>query len=316
MLPPKKDYDLLVIGECFVEFSCESDIVKCDSFQKDIGGADIVTAAAAARLGSGVQLLSAVARDPFHGFIRDKLTSQGINIDHVNIGCQGFNGIYFTSNCSPESREYLMHHPGSAAKHIAPSMIYDDLIEKSKIVYASSELQSVSKAARHTIFKAFHLAHCNNTMVAYDPNLRLHRWESIDDARESLWSVLPLIDVIFPSSPEESKALFGYERPLDVIGFLWDRGVDIVVVKMGSCGCMVGHEGKIREFPVPDVTETFRSPTLVGSAFNGGYLHSIAAGYDAFESAELANSAALYKGIKGSGIDSLPTSNDLKTVTA
>jgi sugar/nucleoside kinase (ribokinase family) len=191
-------------------------------------------------------------------------------------------------------------------------MIYDDLIKKSKIVYASSELQSVSKATRHTIFKAFHFAHCNNTMVAYDPNLRLHRWESLDDAKESLWGVLPLIDVIFLSSPEESMALFGYDRPLDVIGFLWDRGVDIVVVKMGSCGCMVGHEGKIREFPVPDVTETFLSPTLVGSAFNGGYLHSIAAGYDAFESAELANSVALYKGIKGGGIDSLPTSNDLK----
>ena len=36
MLPPKKDYDLLVIGECFVEFSCEGDAVKCDYFKKDI----------------------------------------------------------------------------------------------------------------------------------------------------------------------------------------------------------------------------------------------------------------------------------------
>jgi len=312
MLLPQKDYDLLVIGECFVEFACESDIVKCDSFKKDIGGADLLTAAAAARLGSSVQLLSAVARDSFYGFIRDRLTSQGINIDHVTTCRQGFNGLYFTSSSHPESREYLIHHPGSAAKHIEPSMVYDDLIKNSKIVYASSELQSVSKDTRRTIFKAFHYAHCNNIMVAYDPNLRLHRWESLDDAKECLWSVLPLIDVIFISSPEESKALFGHDKPFEIIGFLWDRGVDIVVVKMGKEGCMVGHDKKIREFPVPDVSETFRSSTLVGSAFNGGYLHGIAIGCDAFESAGLANSAALYKGIKGGGVDSLPTSSDFK----
>ncbi|MDR0307522.1 MAG: PfkB family carbohydrate kinase [Chitinispirillales bacterium] len=312
MIPiPQKDYDLLVIGECFVEFACENDVVKNNSFQKDIGGADIVVAAAAARLGSGVQLISAIAHDPFYSFIRNQLTSQGINTDHV-IPCQGYNGLYFTSNSHPESREYLIHHPGTANRHIKPSRTYDDLVEKSKIVYASSELQSVSKATRHTVFQAFHFAHCNNTMVAYDPNLRLNRWESLDDARECLWSVLPLVDVIFLSSPEESKALFGHDKPWEVIGFLWDRGVDIVVVKMGSCGCMVGYEGKIREFPVPDIDQSFTSPTLVGSAFNGGFLHSIAAGYDAFESAELANSVALYKGIKGGGIDSLPTSHELK----
>ncbi len=305
-----RDYDLLVIGECFVEFRCEGDVALATTFEKEMGGADLAVAAAAARLGSGVQLLSAIARDPFHTFLREQLLSQGINIDHV-ITTQGYNGIYFTSSRNPEQREYLVHHPGSASQSILPSLVYDDLVENCKIVYASSELQSVSKSARHTIFKAFHFAHVNNIMVAYDPNLRLQRW-SLDDAKESLWSVLPLIDLIFPSSPEESKALFGYERPLDVIGFLWDRGVDIVVVKMGAHGCMVGYDGKVKEFPQPELAQSIKSPTLIGSAFNGGFLHSIARGYDPFSAAELANSVALYKGLQGGGIRSLPTAEELK----
>jgi len=305
-----RDYDLLVIGECYVEFRCDGEICLCKEFEKDIGGADIVTAISAARLGSGVSLVSAISRDPFHSMIRERLLLQGINIDHV-ITSQGYNGIYFTSTRYPEQREYLVHRPGSAAEHISPSMIYEDLIENCKIVYSSSELQSVSRAARHTIFKAFHFAHSNDIMVAYDPNLRLQRW-SLDDAKECLWGVLPLIDVIFPSAPAESKALFGYERPLDVIGFLWDRGVSIVVVKTGPDGCLVGYDGKIEEFSQQNTSEPLKDVTLIGSAFNGGFLHCIARGFDPFTAAEFANSVALYKGLNGGGIDSLPTVKDLK----
>lgn len=304
-----RDYDVLVIGECFVEFRCEGDICLSTSYDKDIGGADTIVAATAARLGSGVSMVSAVARDPFHNLIRERLTAQGINIDHL-ITSQGYNGIYFTSPRFPEQREYLVHRPGSASSYIVPSMIYEDLIENCKIVYASSELQSVSRAARHAVFKAFNVAHSNDIMVAYDPNLRLQRW-SLEDAKESLWSVLPLIDVIFPSAPDETKALFGYERPLDVIGFLWDRGISIVVVKTGKEGCLVGYDGKIEEFPQQAFNDELKDVTLIGSTFNGGFLHCIARGYDPFTAARFANSVALFKGIKGGGIDSLPTSQDL-----
>ncbi len=307
--PQVRDYDILVIGECFIEFRCEGDVCRTQTYEKDIGGADIVTAATAARLGSGVVLVSSVARDPFHSLIRERLTTQGINIDHL-ITTQGYNGIYFTSSRFTEQREYLFHRPGNASEHIVPSLIYEDLIETTRIVYASSELQSVSRAARHAVFKAFHLAHSNDIMVAYDPNLRLQRW-SLEDAKESLWSVLPLIDVIFPSAPDETKALFGYERPLDVVGFLWDRGISIVVVKTGKDGCLVGYDGKIEEIPQVSRNESVTDVSLVGSAFCGGFLHCIARGFDPFSAARFANSVALYKGTKGGGIDALPTAGDL-----
>jgi 2-dehydro-3-deoxygluconokinase len=305
-----RDYDLLVIGETFVEFRCDGDIAVAEAFTKDIGGADIVVAVTAARLGSGVALISTIASDPFHSMVREKLLAHGVNIDRV-VTCQGYNGIYFTSARHGEQREYLFHRPGSAAESITPQLIFDDLIENSKIVYASSELQSVSKAARHAVFKAFNLAHSSDIMVAYDPNLRLRLW-SLDDAKESLWSVLPLLDVIFPSAPDETKALFGYERPLDVIGFLWDRGVSIVVVKTGADGCMVGYDGKIEEVPLSRCDDSKINVTLIGSAFNGGFLHNIARGNDPFTAARFANSVAQFKGLKSGGVDSLPTKEDIR----
>jgi 2-dehydro-3-deoxygluconokinase len=303
-----RDYDVLAIGEVFLEFECDGDLAVADTFRKNIGGSDVYVAAAAARLGSTVSFVSAIARDPFHGMIRERFLAQGINIDHV-ITSEGYNGIYFISARNPEDREYLFHRPGNAAMHIAPSMVYDTLLQSAKIVYASSELQAVSKAARHTVFKAFHIAHISDVMVAYDPNLRLHRW-TLDDAKESLWSVLPLLDVILPSAPDESKALFGYERPLDVIGFLWDRGVSIVAVKNGPRGCMIGYDGKVEEFLIPDTVDSHHV-ALIGSAFNGAFLHGVARGYDPFTAAQLANSVAQYKAMNGNGVDALPVKDDL-----
>ena len=303
-----RDYDILLIGETFVEFRCAGDICASDSYQKNAGGADLYVGITAARLGSPVSLVSAVGRDPFHNLIREQLIMQGINIDHV-VTTQGYNGFYFSSPRHMLERDYLFHSPGTAGKNIVPTMVYDDLIDNSKIVYASAELQSVSKSARHTIFKAFHYAHSNDIMVAYDPNLRLQRW-SLDDAKESLWSVLPLIDVIFLSAPDESKALFGYERPLDVIGFLWDRGISIVVVKNGANGCMVGYDGKIKEFPVAHDAEV-RDLTLAGSVFNGGFLHCIARGYDPFTAAQFANDVTAFKIANGGGLSALPTKENL-----
>jgi len=268
----------------------------------------LAVAVCASRLGSKVSLISAVASDPFHAMIRGKLQLHGINTDHV-ITCQGYNGTYFTSPDYKEDREYLHHRPGTAAQHITPALVFEDLIDNTKIVYASSEMQSVSKAARQAVFKAFNIAD-DNAMVAYDPNLRLRLW-SLEDAKECLWSILPFIDVMLPSAPEETKALFGYERPLDVIGYLFDRGVNIVVVKMGSGGCMVGYDKKVKEYPLPQFDGVPHNLTLIGSAFNGAFLHAMARGFEPFEAAQFANNVALFKSLKKGGMSSLPTKDDV-----
>ncbi len=299
-----RDFDLIVLGEVLAEFTCENDITNSSTFRRDIGGSDLYVAAAAARLGSGVRFVSAIGRDPFESFIRDRLISQGINVDYITT-CEGSNGIYFLADSRTEERDYLYNRPGSAATHIGPASIFDTLVESAKILYASSELQSSSKSARQAVFKAFNMAHTAGVMVAYDPNLRLQRW-TLDDAKEVMWSVLPLIDVIFPSAPHESKALFGYERPLDVIGFMWDHDIETVVVKNGANGCLVGYDKHIEEFAVPELAKPFIYPSLAGSAFNGGFLHSIARGNDPFTAAQTAIRVASYKGMNGNGIVSLP----------
>jgi len=99
-----RDYDLLVVGESFVEFRCDGDVAAADTYEKDIGGADLVVRGH--RGAPGVRRFPDFGgcRGPFHAMIRERLISHCVNIDHV-ITCQGYNGIYFTSPHLIEARE-------------------------------------------------------------------------------------------------------------------------------------------------------------------------------------------------------------------
>lgn len=75
---------------------------------------------------------------------------------------------------------------------------------------------------------------------------------------------------------------------------------------------MVGYDGKIEEFSAPDLSKPVKYHGLIGSAFNGGFLHSIARGNDPFSSAELALRIASMKGMTGNGVDSLPSKETME----
>jgi hypothetical protein len=75
---------------------------------------------------------------------------------------------------------------------------------------------------------------------------------------------------------------------------------------------MVGYDGKIEEFAVPDLAKPVTYQGLIGSAFNGGFLHSIARGNDPFSASEYALRIASIKGMTGNGIDSLPSQDLLE----
>ncbi|ERP32160.1 PfkB family carbohydrate kinase [Chitinivibrio alkaliphilus] len=307
-----REYDLTILGELFVEFLAEdAPLADARTFSRSIGGDATYTAVTAARQLAKVQYLSAIGRDPYHALIRSSLKDENINTDLL-ISVFGNNGINLidTGVESEDLREYQFNRPGTAAKEITPSLIDKSIITNSRIVYGSGEFQAISKECRQTLFKAFYTGHTNECMVAYDPNLRLHRW-SLEDAREALWSILPFVDVLLPSAPQETKALFGYERPVDVIGFLWDRGVNVVVVKNGPAGCMVGYNGKIEEYTCPPTQEKFTAFVHIGSVFNGAFLSSIAKGYDPFHAARDAMQITYEKGASGNGIPHIPAFHKL-----
>ncbi|MBI4552641.1 MAG: sugar kinase [Candidatus Latescibacteria bacterium] len=303
--------DIIAIGECMIEMFCEGSLADATTFTKTFAGDTVNMLVAASRLGAKTGYVTHVGNDPFKPFLLRSWTEAGIDLTCVT-PLDRPNGLYFISLLPGGEREFTYYRAGSAASGLSPDDIDPAYLTRAKIVYASGISQAISASSRAAVLKAFRIAHEHGLTVAYDPNLRLRLWP-LDDAKAALDEVIPYVNLMFPSAPDETARLFGTEDAETVIRTLWGRGIKTVVVKQGAAGVLVGAGGTIRAVPAytpGPVVDT----SGAGDAFNGGFLHGLAFGLPPVEAARLGTIIAGLK-VRGRGaIYSLPAKDEVERV--
>ena len=125
---------------------------------------------------------------------------------------------------------------------------------------------------------------------------------------ETLSPALSYVDIFMPSE-NEARGLTGYTDMEKAADFFHRYGPKIVVIKMGSKGCLVSMEGEKESFPAykADIVDT----TGAGDAFVSGFIAAYVKGYAIADCARIANAAgAICVGqIGASGM--LPSFGDL-----
>jgi len=295
--------DLISIGECMVEFHCDGPMARARSFQRAFGGDTLNLLVAASRLGCACGYVTRVGDDPFGPGLLDGWRAEKIDVTHAPM-VTGCNGIYFISLLEGGEREFTYYRAGSAASTLGPDDMDPDFIASARIVHCSGITQALSPSCRAAVRRAFEIAREAGAMTSFDPNLRVKLWP-VEQAREALEEVLPLVDVILPGAPQETGALIGIEEPEQAAEHFHKHGVKTVVIKMGGKGCLVSDGAAMRRIPA------HRSPAVVdtsgaGDAFNGGFLAGLCMGYDAMSAAGIGSAVAGLK-VRGRGaVASLP----------
>jgi 2-dehydro-3-deoxygluconokinase len=276
--------DIVALGESMVELFADEPMATAPAFAKAVGGDTFNMVCGAARIGSRAGYVTRVGRDPFADYLLQAWRAAGVDTSRVRL-VDGFNGIYFISLFGEGQREFTYYRAGSAASGITPGDLDPAYLGGCRIFFTSGISQAISPTARQTVRAAVELARAGGARVAYDTNLRVKLW-SLAEARAALEEILPLVDIILPSAPEESEALLGLSDPAAVVEHFWARGVPIVAVKRGADGCLVGADGVMT--PVP----AYRLDRVVdtsgaGDAFDAGLLHGLARGHDAVAAAQM-----------------------------
>ncbi|MXX04459.1 MAG: sugar kinase, partial [Gemmatimonadetes bacterium] len=238
-----------------------------------------------------------VGNDPFQDFLTEAWRSEGVDL-RCATPLDRPNGLYFISILPGGEREFTYYRAGSAASFLEPADIDPDYIASAKVVYASGITQAISKSSRAAVLEAFRIAREHNVTTAFDTNLRLGLW-SLEEAREALDEILPHVDILLPSAPEESASLFGTEDARSVIERARDRGVAMVAVKCGAEGAVLGLDDWIHEIPAY-IPERVSDTSGAGDVFNGGLLYGMTQGMGAVESARLGTVMAGLK-VRGRG---------------
>jgi len=278
--------DIISLGECMVELFSEESIARAGSFRKAVGGDALNTLVAAARLGASTGFVTRVGDDPFAPYLLETWRAEGIDVSHARL-VEGFNAVYFISLLPGGEREFTYYRSGSAASTMTPADLDAAYIGGARALHVSGISQGISLSCRETVLAAVRLAREGGVVVSYDPNLRRKLWPSLDEARAAMQEVLPFVDIVFPSAPEEMTDLLDVRSVEEGIERLWQAGVGTVAVKLGGDGCLLGHDGRLVTIP-PFVPEAVVDTTGAGDAFDGAFLHGVVSGLSSEEAARLA----------------------------
>lgn len=280
--------DILSIGEAMVEMSATGDLQSAQTFIRGYGGDTFNTAMAAARLGCQVGYLTRVAPDPFGDSLLDVMVREGFVTDEVVKMTPGFTGLYFVLR-SPQTgeRTYWYYRRGSSASFLCEADVLPHVVQSAKIVFSSGITLSLSDSARQAVLKAFRIAKESGIMTAFDLNYRAALWPSPAHAFEAITQILPYVDVLLPTLPDDTDPLLGLDRPDQVMDYFMTRGVPLVVAKRGAEGCLLGFKGSLQAIPAYRVQQVVDA-IGAGDAFNAGFLHGLINKKSLIDCAELA----------------------------
>jgi fructokinase len=259
---------VISLGEALIDFTPLDD--QNMDFRKNPGGAPANVAVALSRLGIDVSFVGKVGDDVLGNFLVKKLDSENVNIDNLVLTNEAKTAITFVTLDEDGDRSFDFYIDPSADRFLRADEIDAGLFEENKIYHFGS-ISLIDEPARSATKKGIELAHENDMLVSYDPNLREMLWDSLAEAKEMILSVFDQVDIL-KVSEEELEFLTG-EKELEkgAEELKSEYNIPVIFITCGSEGSYYFKDqlGFVEAFKV-DAVDT----TGAGDAFMSGVLYT------------------------------------------
>ncbi len=331
---------VLVIGEPMVELTATGGqnmpLYLASGFSKSFGGDALITACALANIMDKqiqVELLTGLADDAFGHELMDLCRKQQVGLTHSPVLPETITGLYMVG-APTEGMTTQQHHPapapgspnpddpprwqtqrvgyyrsGSAASQLGLKHVPPNLLDNVAMVVASGIGLGVSPSMQQVIRKVFTDARKRGITTVLDPNYRPALWAQPSDALDALKQVLPLVDVVLPSMPDDTMALLGLEDPYRCMDMFHVYGAKLVVLKAGKGGCYLGFKRQAQHIPALEVRGAIQNTIGAGDVFNAGFLAGMLSKQPLTLCAKWANTVAGLKCQQAGTIAGIPTSD-------
>jgi 2-dehydro-3-deoxygluconokinase len=278
-------FDIVAMGEAMVEFNQTT--AGQPHFLQGFGGDTSNAIIAAARAGARCSYVTAVGDDSFGQSLLQLWREDNVDIAQTAIDSIAYTGVYFVTHCA-SGHEFSYRRTGSAAALMTLNTAQRQAIASTKILHLSGISLAISPHARAQCMEAVHIAKAAGAQISFDSNLRLKLW-SLADARAAMQNVIAQSDLFLPSL-DDVTALSGLQAPDAIVQWSHDLGAKTVVLKLGSEGVLVSHQGARTRIPALRVDAV--DATGAGDCFAGNLLARICLGDSLPQAARYANAAA------------------------
>jgi fructokinase len=258
---------IVSLGEAFIDnISIDETNSK---FQQLLGGATVNVSVGASRLGVTSYYLCKLGIDAESLFVENQLKTEKVNTDYCirtpnKKICQV--QVYLNQNGERYFNSYINPTPDQV---MLDSELGKELFTKAKIFYFGSGTLFQSNA-KQTTEKAIKFAKDADTIVAFDPNIRLMRWENEDICRRTIIPFLKKADIV---KLAEEELLFLTETNLleDGLDQLSQWRVPYTFITMGEKGSIALYGKNKIHVPVKKVKAI--DTTGAGDAFMSALLY-------------------------------------------
>jgi sugar/nucleoside kinase (ribokinase family) len=264
----------LCLGEALVDLVCEhpaSGLTEADSFVPHFGGAVANVTVAAARIGADVALAGGAGDDAWGAWLAARLAAEGVELEWFELIEDLATPIAFVVVDDRGEPSYAIYGEGIAALIVAAGPRLEEAVEKSDALFFSSNTLSGDDERALTL-RARERALELGRPVCFDPNLRLHRWDSMDRAIASARECLPGA-LLVRCNREEAELLTGEAGADAAARALVAAGARLAVVTLGADGAVLRGEA---EADVPGRAARVVSTVGAGDALMGVLLGRLA----------------------------------------
>jgi 2-dehydro-3-deoxygluconokinase len=256
------------IGECMIELKQ----AQGGLFSRGYGGDTLNTAVYLARLGVGVDYITALGDDPMSDEMIAGWKAEGVGTNRVARLKGKLPGLYMIQTDEFGDRRFFHWRESAAARSLMELPETDDLLDSLAtydVVYLSAITLSIYSAqGRAKLIDALHRARKHGVRIAFDTNFRARGWPDpevaravFDEAFAASDIVLAATEDLLPLYPDESD-----EQLLERIR------CDEAVLKLLSPASIVRFECVSKELRAEPVTQPVVDTTAAGDSFAAAYI--------------------------------------------
>ena len=264
---------ILSVGDCLAAFIRQENNPAI--WQYDLVGAEMNFLIGCARLGIHTGLISSLSTDRFGTEILARLKKESIDTSQISRS-ELPTALVFRDLHEEQSRILSYYRKNTAGSRLTHSSIDEKYVAASSHFHFTGIFPALGEENRQTLHHLLRQAHEHKLCISFDANIRSALFHNDKSAQQLLLPYIEQCD-IFLSGLEEAQFLLNTKNSQLLCRRLEELGVQDIVLKMGSKGCLGFSQGE-QLVKLPPKTKVM-DPTGAGDAFDAGYIYAYRQGW-------------------------------------
>ncbi len=204
-------FDLITFGEIMLRLSPPNYelMTRGDVFDKRAGGSEFNVASGVALLGLRTGVISRLPANALGTFIKNRIRFEGVSDDYLiyDESSQARLGIYYYENgAAPRKPSIVYDRMNSSITRITLDEIPESVYSNTRMFHTSGISLALNDNTREVACEMIKRFKKSGAMVSFDCNYRANLW-SEEDARNTIKSILPYVDVLFVSEETSRRMM-------------------------------------------------------------------------------------------------------------